>query len=336
MKSVRFTFTCLLAIALLIHSCTAGSEKNQNEAVQTIPYDYALVLHGGAGFMNFENLPEPQQKNYLNALDSALLLGLEVLKEGGASIDAVEVVIRYMEDNPLFNAGRGAVFTSAGKNELDASIMTGKDLNAGAVAGISDIRHPISAARAVLEKSEHVMLSGPGASEFARLAGLEIVDPSFFYTEKRFQSLQRMKADEKHGTVGCVALDRDGNLCAGTSTGGMTNKKYGRIGDSPVIGAGTYANNNTCGISGTGHGEFFIRWAVAHDISALMEYKGMDVVSAAKAVVEEKLVEAGGSGGVICLDSYGRAAMVTNTSGMFRAYGNAEGEKIVAIFKKEE
>ncbi len=333
MKRIQTNIACLLAIALLVNSCSARRSENLNEASQILPYRYALVLHGGAGSMNFENLPEPQQDMFRNALDSALMLGLEVLKEGGVSMDAVEVVIRYMEDNPLFNAGRGAVFTSEGKNELDASIMTGADLNAGAVAGITDIRHPISAARAVMEKSEHVMLSGQGASEFARLAGLEVVDPSFFYTEKRFQSLKRMKADEKHGTVGCVALDQNGNLCAGTSTGGMTNKKFGRIGDSPVIGAGTYANNKTCGVSGTGHGEFFIRWTVAHDISALMEYKGMDVETAAKTVIEGKLVEAGGSGGVICLDRYGRAAMVTNTSGMFRAYGNAEGEKIVAIFK---
>jgi beta-aspartyl-peptidase (threonine type) len=225
------------------------------------------------------------------------------------------------------------VFTSEGKNELYASIMTGWDLNAGAVAGVTDIRHPISAARAVMEKSEHVMLAGRGASDFARGAGLEIVDPSFFYTEKRFQSLRQAREDEKHGTVGCVALDRQGNLCAGTSTGGMTNKKYGRIGDSPIIGAGTYANNNTCGVSATGHGEYFIRWTVAHDISALMEYRGLDVESAAREVVENKLVKAGGSGGVICLDRYGRAAMVTNTTGMFRAYGNSDGDRIVAIFK---
>ncbi len=262
------------------------------------------------------------------------ILGLDLLEEGGAAIDAVEVVIRYMEDNPLFNAGRGAVFTAEGVNELDASIMLGSDLNAGAVAGVKDVRHPITAARAVMEQSDHVMLSGEGASEFARESGLEIVDPSFFYTEKRYNSLQRVKDEEKHGTVGCVALDRQGNLCAGTSTGGMTNKKYGRIGDSPIIGAGTYANNATCGVSATGHGEFFIRWVVAHDISALMEYKGYDVETAAREVVEEKLVKAGGSGGVICLDRFGRPAMITNTSGMFRAYGNAAGDKVIAIFKE--
>jgi len=184
-----------------------------------------------------------------------------------------------------------------------------------------------------MEISEHVMLAGHGAEVFAAQEGLEIVDPSYFYTQKRFESFQKAKGVDKHGTVGCVALDKKGNLCAGTSTGGMTNKRYGRIGDSPIIGAGTYANNATCGVSATGHGEFFIRWAVAHDISALMEYKNYEVEAAAKEVVEKKLVAVGGSGGVICLDRFGHAAMVTNTSGMFRAYGNSEGDRVVAIFK---
>ncbi len=244
-----------------------------------------------------------------------------------------EEKLQTIYDNPLFNAGKGAVFTSEGKNELDASIMMGQDLNAGAVAGVTDIKHPISAARAVMEQSEHVMMAGPGASVFAEQVGLEIVDPSYFYTKNRFESYQKAIAAEKHGTVGCVALDKEGNLCAGTSTGGMTNKKYGRIGDAPIIGAGTYANNATCGVSATGHGEYFIRWTVAHQISVLMQYKGYDVVSAAKEVVEKTLVEVGGDGGVICLDSFGRPAMITNTSGMFRAYGNSEGERFVAIFK---
>lgn len=329
----RTTIILFAFAATLVFSCNSATESKVNGSEAPDRMEYALVLHGGAGAMNFENTPEPMQRKYESALDSALQAGIGVLKEGGASIDAVETVIRYMEDNPLFNAGKGAVFTNDGKNELDASIMRGDDMNAGAVAGVIDIRHPITAARAVMEQSEHVLFAGEGASLFAREAGLEMVDPSYFYTQKRFESLQRVKANEKHGTVGCVALDKAGNLCAGTSTGGMTNKKYGRIGDSPIIGAGTYANNATCGISATGHGEFFIRWSVAHDISALMEYKGLDVEAAAKKVVEEKLVQAGGSGGVICLDSYGRVAMVTNTPGMFRAYGNSEGERVVAIFK---
>ncbi len=324
----------IVLLAILLSACNAPADSTTSSEVKTPEaYDYALVLHGGAGNMNFQSVPESYQEMFKHALDSALQLGLDVLKDGGASIDAVEVVIRCMEDNPLFNAGKGAVFTSEGKNELDASIMTGQDLNAGAVAGVTDIKHPITAARAVMEQSEHVMMAGPGASVFAEQVGLEIVDPSYFYTKKRFESYQKAIAKEKHGTVGCVALDKAGNLCAGTSTGGMTNKKYGRIGDSPIIGAGTYANNATCGVSATGHGEYFIRWTVAHQISVLMEYKGYNVERAAREVVENTLVKEGGSGGVICLDKYGRPAMVTNTSGMFRAYGNSEGERLVAIFK---
>jgi beta-aspartyl-peptidase (threonine type) len=330
----RNLLTILGFLAIFFTACKAPANHNSSSKTTTPKaFEYALVIHGGAGNMNFQNLPEERQDIYKQALDSALQLGLNVLKEGGTSMDAVEVVIRYMEDNPLFNAGRGAVFTSEGKNELDASIMSGRDLNAGAVAGVTDIRHPISAARAVMEHSEHVMFAGKGASVFAEQVGLEMVDPSWFYTEKSFNSLQRALENEKHGTVGCVALDKEGNLCAGTSTGGMTNKKFGRIGDSPIIGAGTYANNATCGVSATGHGEYFIRWTVAHQISVLMEYKGYDVETAAREVVEKQLVEVGGSGGVVCLDKYGRPAMVTNTSGMFRAYGNSEGERLVAIFK---
>jgi beta-aspartyl-peptidase (threonine type) len=321
-----------IVFLLLINACFPSKSTDPESAPDQVPYSYAIVLHGGAGSMTLENIPDPLRERYMSSLDIALQLGLDVLEGGGASIDAVEAVIRYLEDNPLYNAGRGAVFTSEGKNELDASIMTGQDLNAGAVAGVTDIRHPISAARAVMEKSGHVLLAGRGASDFAREAGLEMVDPSFFFTKRRYESLLRAR-EEEHGTVGCVALDRSGNLCAGTSTGGMTNKRYGRIGDSSIIGAGTYANNKTCGVSATGHGEYFIRWTVAHDISALMQYRGMDVEAAAREVVENKLVKAGGSGGVICLDRYGRAAMVTNTTGMLRAYGNSEGERIVAIFR---
>ena len=330
MKNIRFSISGVLATILIVMACGCNSE--------TVSYEYALVLHGGAG-NTLESMPESYQERYMSALDSALQVGLEVLEGGGASVDAVEAVIRYLEDNPLFNAGRGAVYTAEGKNELDASIMTGYDMNAGAVAGVTDVRHPISAARAVMEQSPHVMFSGEGASAFAREAGLEMVDPSFYNVEMWTEPNQGDKPDEKphvalddkHGTVGCVALDRAGNLAAGTSTGGMRNKTPGRIGDSPVIGAGTYANNKTCGVSATGHGEFFIRWAVAHDISALMEYKGVDVETAARTVVMEKLVEVGGDGGVICLDPYGRAAMIFNTTGMFRAYGNSKGEKQIAI-----
>ncbi|MEA3462268.1 MAG: isoaspartyl peptidase/L-asparaginase [Bacteroidota bacterium] len=329
----RLTLSTFAILSLILFSCKAPSDQTAAGSPDPEPFEYALVLHGGAGNMNFESVPEPYQEMFKHALDSALQLGLDVLKVGGSSIDAVETVIRCLEDNPLFNAGKGAVFTSEGKNELDASIMSGQDLNAGAVAGVTDIRHPISVARAVMEQSGHVMMAGHGASVFAKGVGLEIVNPSYFYTKKRFESYQKAVAKDKHGTVGCVALDKAGNLCAGTSTGGMTNKKYGRIGDSPIIGAGTYANNATCGVSATGHGEYFIRWTVAHQISVLMEYKGYDVEQAASEVVEKTLVQVGGDGGVICLDKFGRPAMVTNTSGMFRAYGNSEGERMVAIFK---
>lgn len=327
------SLSALAFLILVLYSCKAPADQTTSISADPEPFEYALVLHGGAGNMNFENVPEPRQEIFKHALDSALQLGLDVLEAGGKSIDAVEVVIRCLEDNPLFNAGKGAVFTSEGRNELDASIMTGQDLDAGAVAGVTDIKNPISAARAVMEKSEHVMLAGRGASAFAGQVGIETVDPSYFYTEKRFESYQRAIARDKHGTVGCVALDKDGNLCAGTSTGGMTNKKYGRIGDAPIIGAGTYANNASCGVSATGHGEYFIRWTVAHQISVLMQYKDYDVEKAAREVVQKTLVRAGGNGGVICLDRFGRPAMETNTSGMFRAYGNSEGERLVAIFK---
>ena len=326
----------LFVLLVMFSGCSGNSEGDHSSVEDKQPYAYALVLHGGAGTMTMESMPEGAREMFEAALDSALQIGLDLLEGGSPSIEAVEAVIRYMEDNPLFNAGRGAVFTSEGKNELDASIMTGEDLNAGAVAMVTDIRHPISAARAVMERSENVMLASNGASQFARESGLEMVDPSFFFTQRRYESFQRTLDKEKQGTVGCVALDRNGNLCAGTSTGGRTNKKYGRVGDSPIIGAGTYANNTTCGVSATGHGEYFIRWCVAHDISVLMEYRGLDVKTAAEEVVMGKLVEAGGTGGVVCLDSYGNPAMVHNTRGMFRAYGNSDGERLVAIFGDEE
>ena len=329
----RLLIAPLLAILLIAVSCRTASGPDNTTTRQPDAFEYALVLHGGAGSMDPERMQEEVQDRYRNVLDSALQLGLNVLESGGSSLDAVVAVITFMEDHPLFNAGRGAVFTSEGKNELDASVMTGQDLNAGAVAGVTDIKNPILAARAVMERSDHVMLAGEGATVFAEEMGLELVDPSYFFTPDRYESFQRARESEKQGTVGCVALDRDGNLCAGTSTGGISNKRYGRVGDSPIIGAGTYANNRTCGVSATGQGEYFIRWTVAHDISALMEYQGMDIEEAAGTVVLEKLAEAGGDGGVVCLDSRGRSAMVTNTKGMFRAYGNSAGERIVAIFR---
>ena len=285
--------------------------------------------------MTKENLTPDLDKEYRASLQVALNAGKKILSEGGSALDAVEQTIRTMEDNPLFNAGKGAVFTHEGKNELDAAIMDGTNLGAGAVAGVTDIKNPISAARKVMVNSPHVMLSGAGASQFAKEQGLEIVAPSYFYTNKRFNELQELLKKEKYGTVGCCALDKYGNLAAGTSTGGMANKRYNRIGDSPIIGAGTYANNNTCAVSGTGHGEYFIRWTVAHDISALMEYKGLSLKEASALVVNDKLVKAGGSGGVICVDKSGNISMPFNSSGMFRGFATADGKEGIFIYKDE-
>ncbi|WP_439558957.1 isoaspartyl peptidase/L-asparaginase family protein [Dyadobacter sp.] len=326
-----------------------------------------IVIHGGAGTITRANMSPDKEKAYKAALNEALQKGYAVLKKGGTSVEAVEATIHVMEDSPLFNAGKGAVFTNDGKNELDASIMEGKTLKAGAVAGVTNIKNPISAAIAVMNKSEHVMMAGAGAEKFAKEQGLELVDPSYFYTETRFKALEKTKAADKQeldhdakeekqikkapktgvllkedliftegrkfGTVGCVALDKYGNLAAGTSTGGMTNKKYGRIGDAPIIGAGTYANNATCAVSATGHGEYFIRSVVAHDISALMEYKGLSLENAANEVVMKKLVERGGEGGIISLDRNGNIAMPFNSEGMYRGYIKGDGKTEVLIYK---
>ncbi len=299
---------------------------------------YVLVIHGGAGNIEKTKMPEEVQKKYEHALNYALETGDSVLKNGGTCMDAVEQTIMMMEDCPLFNAGQGAVFTNKGTNELDASIMNGSDLNAGAVAGVTDIKNPIRAARMVMEESKHVMFGGKGASVFARQQGLKIVDSSYFYTEERYKSLQKAiekEKVEKHGTVGCVALDQYGNLAAGTSTGGMTNKKFGRIGDSPIIGAGTYASNQTCAISCTGHGEYYIRLGFARDISAMMEYQHKTVEEACRCEIE-KLSRLNGTGGVIALDKNGNIAMDFNTSGMFRGFIKSSGEKEVAMFDDEE
>lgn len=301
--------------------------------------NYAIVIHGGAGTILRENFTPEKEAQYKLVLKNALLVGDSILQSGGSSLDAVEKTIHILENSPLFNAGKGAVFTNSGKNELDASIMWGKDLNAGAVAGVDDIKNPISAARKVMENSEHVMLSGHGASEFAKTQGLEIVDNSYFFTQNRWDYLQKILKKEKkitqedrHGTVGCVALDINGNLAAGTSTGGMTNKRFGRIGDSPIIGAGTYANNETCAISCTGHGEFFIRLGVAKDISSMMEYQNISLEEASNKVID-KLTKIGGTGGIIGLDKNGNIVMKMNTSGMYRAYLNSKGETEVLIYK---
>jgi beta-aspartyl-peptidase (threonine type) len=300
---------------------------------------YALVIHGGAGVMSQQSMTPDMQKEYISVLNRALQVGDSVLKSGGNCMDAVVKTIMLMEDSPLFNAGKGAVFTHEGTVELDASVMDGKTLAAGAIAGITDIRNPILLARRVMEKSEHVFLTGKGASQFAVEQGFKLVPNSYFHTDKRYQQLQELLKKEreagtndKHGTVGCVALDKDGNIAAGTSTGGMTNKKYGRIGDSPIIGAGTYANNATGGFSCTGHGEYYIRLGFSRDISAMMEYQSLDIQKACQAEIS-KLTKLGGTGGVIGLDKYGNIAMEFNTSGMFRGFIKSNGEKQIGIFK---
>ena len=301
---------------------------------ETPRQDWAIALHGGAGNMNRSKFSEEDIQRYENGLQEALELGKKALANGESALDVVELVVKNLEDNPLFNAGKGSVFTNDGRNELDAAIMDGRNLNAGAVAGVGDIRNPVSVARLVMDKSPHVLLIGKGASLYAHQNGIEMVDSSYFYTEKRWQLLQRsLQKAGKNGTVGCVALDQDGNLAAATSTGGMNNKRYGRVGDVPIIGAGTYANNNTCAVSATGHGEYFIRYTVAHDISALVEYKELSLKEATRTVVNGKLSNEAGNGGVIAIDKFGNIALEMSSSGMFRAWANSGGEEGVAIFR---
>lgn len=307
---------------------------------------FAIAIHGGAGTILKENFTSETEKEYYNKLQEAIDAGYSILEKGGTSINAVEAAINVMEDSPLFNAGKGSVFTHDEKNEMDASIMDGKTLNAGAICGVTTIKNPISAAKLVMQKSEHVLLSGKGAEEFAKLHSVEFVDASYFFDTKRFEHLQKIKAsqkieldhnnnqpkDYKYGTVGAVAVDKDGNIASGTSTGGMTNKRFGRVGDSPIIGAGTYANNKTCGVSCTGHGEFFIQQVVAYDVSALMEYKQLKIEEASDFVVNSKLKEIGGDGGLIAIDKNCNIVMPFNTPGMFRAHKKSNGETIVKMY----
>lgn len=320
-----------IILSFILGILITGCQSPRNTKIQK--YDWAIALHGGAGNMDSSDFTADQLNAYQKELLSALEIGKAILDSGGSSLDAVEKVVNYMEDCPLFNAGKGAVFTHDGKNELDAAIMDGSNLKAGAVAGVGDIKNPVSAARLVMEKSQHVLMVGKGASKFAKEQGAEMVDSSYFFTEKSWNSLQRaLEKEKKMGTVGCVALDKSGNLAAATSTGGMTNKRWGRVGDVPIIGAGTYANNATCAISATGHGEFFIRFTVAHDISALMEYKGLSLSEAANLVINKKLLTVEGYGGIIGVDNIGNVVLVKNTTGMFRGYANAQGDQQIEIF----
>ena len=303
---------------------------------------YAIAIHGGAGTVNKDTITSEQELEYISGLKAALEAGEKVLKNNGSSLDAVEAAVMSLENNILFNAGRGAVFTHEGTHEMDAAIMSGKQLEAGAVCGVSNIKNPVQLAKAIMQHSECVVLCGAGAEEFAKQQHLQFEDDAYFYVAQRYQQLQdalkedKMQLDhteKKFGTVGAVALDSHGDLAASTSTGGMTNKKFGRMGDSPVIGAGTYANNNTCAISCTGHGELFIRSVVAYDISCLIEYKGLSLKEACDIVVHKKLVKIGGEGGLIALDKHGNIEMPFNSEGMYRASINTQGKKEISIYK---
>ena len=321
-----------LAILMLFLAVAAAGQERK----------IMFVMHGGAGTITRASMTPEREKQYREKLEEALRTGHAILAKGGSSIDAVEAAIRLLEDSPLFNAGKGAVFTHEGKNELDAAIMDGKTMKAGAVAGVTIVKNPITAARAVMERSPHVMLIGHGAELFATKMGLDIVDPSYFWTEPRWKALQQellkegSAPDSKHGTVGAVALDKDGNLAAGTSTGGTTNKQFGRVGDSPIIGAGTYAANDSVAVSATGTGEFFIRYTVAYDIAALYKYKGMTVQQAGDEVIHHKLENLKpkiGDGGCIILDRNGNFSMPFNTEGMYRGWIAEDGVPHVLIYK---
>ena len=350
----------IFGISAVLFSCdqknTTSETDNTTKIDTTEAQKFAIIIHGGAGTILKENMSDSMETAYKEKLTEAIKTGYQILSVGGTSLEAVQRTINVMENSPLFNSAKGAVFTHDGKNELDASIMDGKTLNAGGVAGVTNVKNPINLAYEVMVNSDHVLLSGKGAEEFAKMRGLEIVAPSYFFTKKRYDALQRQLKreknttikgdktafydpfikDEKFGTVGCVALDKNGNLAAGTSTGGMSNKRWNRIGDSPIIGAGTYANNRTCGVSSTGWGEYFMRGLVAYDISAMMEYSGKTLKEATDAVIQKKLTNMGGTGGIIALDSKGNPSMEFNTEGMYRAYMNDKGELTLGIYKKDE
>jgi beta-aspartyl-peptidase (threonine type) len=342
---MKFIFYSVMFLSSTI--CFAQNDQSKK---------FVLVIHGGAGTILKSQMTAEKEKAYQQGLNDALQKGYDVLSKGGTALDAVEATIKIMEDNPLFNAGKGSVFTHEGKNEMDASIMDGKTLKAGAVAGVTTIKNPITAARAVMDKSGHVMMAGKGAEQFAAQEGCTIVDPSYFFTEDRWKALQKAKADDslkpfqrdtsksflkqsenkdyKYGTVGCVALDIYGNLAAGTSTGGMTNKKFGRIGDSPIIGAGTYANNSTCAISCTGYGEYFMRLVLSKSVSDRMELAHATLQQAADEMIMHKLGDSGGDGGLIAVDKDGNITMPFNTTGMYRGYITSDGKKEIQIYKE--
>ena len=313
-------YLCLLII--LLFSC---DNKDENKI--------AIVIHGGAGIILKENISKSKEDSIINRLDEAISKGWELLKKGESSELAVIETIKILEDSPLFNAGKGSVFNSDGKVENDASIMRGYDLNAGASSGTSNVKNPITLAADVMNHSGHVFLSGKGAESFAKNRNLEIVENEYFHTKFRYNQLLNKKDEDKYGTVGCVAIDVDGNIVAGTSTGGMSNKKWGRIGDSPIIGAGTYADNNTCGISSTGSGEYFIRTVAAYQVSSLLENHDYDLKKAMSKVIHQKIGGIGGDGGMIGIDKNSNIIMDFNTQGMYRAYVNKDGQKQILLYK---
>lgn len=365
-KITAFFLAFILLVMPLAISAQKGTFPEMKQLQSPQNPRLGFVIHGGAGVIRRGSLSPEREKEYRAKLEEALLAGYKALQNGKSSMDAVQTAINILEDSPLFNAGKGAVFTAEGKNELDASIMDGRTLAAGAVAGLHHVKNPINLARAVMEKSPHVMMAGDGAEKFAKEQNIELVPEKYFFVQSRWDSLQKILKEEKakevqspkpktqslnyvdhllemmtetqrlpenkFGTVGAVALDKDGNLAAGTSTGGMTNKKFGRIGDAPIIGAGTYANNKTCAISATGWGEYFIRLGVARDISAMMEYSAMPVQKAVDAEMD-KVKALGGDGGVIAIDQFGNIGISFNSEGMYRAYINSEGKPVVEIYK---
>lgn len=315
-------------------------------------HPFSIVIHGGAGTILKQDMTPELEKAYTQGLETALNKGYEILENGGSSVDAVRAAIIILEDHILFNAGRGSVFTKKGVQEMDAAIMSGADLKAGSIAGVRNVRNPIELAYEVMANSNHVFLSGKGANDFAIKRGLKLEPDEYFFSQFRYdqwkeirdsdmysldhthQDIAELMKDKKFGTVGAVALDQLGNIAAATSTGGMTNKKYGRIGDSPIIGAGTYANNKTCGISCTGHGELFIRAVAAHDVNALMEYKGLTLEEAMNEVVHHKLIEINGEGGMIGVDKEGNVAMIFNSAGMYRGMKTSKGEFKIGLYKE--
>ena len=359
MKRVAIT-NCFFAIVLFSAGALAAApeqsppagvsgEQNPDHQPNMETKKIGLAIHGGAGTIERSSMTPEREREYRAGLQRALTAGFEILKRGGSSLDATEAAVRVLEDDPHFNAGKGSVFTSAGTNEMDAAIMDGKTLAAGAVACLKHIKNPISLARLVMEKSGHVMMDSEGAEAFAQENGIDLVDQKYFFTQDRWDALQKIKASEKsrtsgvgkaflitdqdrHGTVGAVALDQNGNLAAATSTGGTTNKRPGRVGDTPVIGAGTYANNATCAVSATGDGEYFIRATVGCDVSALVEYRGMSLKQAAEAALD-KVAKLGGTGGLIAIDHQGNTTLAFNTAGMYRGYVDPNGKFVIEIYK---